>query len=333
MTTTPPDIPRYELVEGWPEMPEGLSFAEVTDVKVDGEERVFVLSRNPHRVSVFDREGHYLYGWGEGRFTKPHGLFIDPAGQIWVVDAGAHAVYRFTPDGEPLTTLGTPGRPSDTGLVMNERPVQSGGGPFNMPTHLLALPSGELLVTDGYGNARVHRFSPQGELLSSWGEPGSGAGQFNLPHGIAVDAQGQLYVVDRENSRVQIFTPDGTYLDAWTWPNRPNNILIDADERVYLSESGFYTNLDCPPMFRFMTEPPPGHDKYARVTLCTTGGEVLARIGEKNAVAPGNILAPHGLALDSRGDLYVGEVPIDGGACRTYASHALPVLQKFRRIA
>jgi sugar lactone lactonase YvrE len=203
-----------------------------------------------------------------------------------------------------------------------------------MPAHVAVVESGELFVTDGYGNARVHRFSAEGKLLASWGEPGAGPGQFNVPHGAAIDSRGLLYVADRENSRIQIFTQDGAFVDMWGFPNRPNNVLIDKDDLVYVSEIGFLIDKNGgPPHFRYMTEPPPGHSPYARVSVCTTGGEVLQRIGEEDVVRPGNVFVPHGLCVDSRGDLYVGELPVSAGADALYAPHKLPWLQKFRRVA
>lgn len=331
MSASQPDV-RYELVADWAQWPPGKSCAEVTDLKVDSLDYLHVLGRKPHAIYVFDPEGVFIRSWGERLFIKPHGLFIDPEDNLYVVDTGAHAVYKFDTHGNKLLTLGTPGAPSDTGLVPDRSPVSHGGPPFHFPTHLIVLDSGEIWVTDGYGNARVHRFAADGSLLESWGGPGAAGGEFNLPHGLARDSANRLYVSDRENSRVQIFSPEGEFLEAWGFVNRPNNILIDADDRVFISECGFYTNLTFPAHFNYITEPPPGNDKAARVTVCTTEGEVLARIGEENTAAPGNILAPHGLALDSRGDLYVGETPVDGGAYRTYGSHTLPTLQKFRRL-
>src|SRR4029077_310489 len=128
-----------------------------------------------------------------------------------------HTVRRFTPEGTLLLTLGRSGQPSDNGIAGNDyRTIRRAGPPFHRPTNMALAEDGAIYVTDGYGNARVHKFAPNGRLLLSWGEPGGGPGQFNLPHGIAVDRDGRVYVADRENSRVQVFTPEGEYLTEWT---------------------------------------------------------------------------------------------------------------------
>src|SRR5262249_5651506 len=161
------------------------------------------------------------------------------------VDDGNHTVRKFTPQGELLLTLGTAGVPSDTGYV-GPQPgisgstllgtIKRGGPPFNCPTNLAFAPNGEFYVSDGYGNARVHRFTPDGTLLQSWGEPGAEPGQFNLPHGIAVHPDQRVFVADRENDRIQIFSPDGGFLDQWLDVQRPTQLLIGADGVVHVAE-------------------------------------------------------------------------------------------------
>src|SRR5207245_7755883 len=133
-----------------------------------------------------------------------------------------HTDRQYTPDVRLLLTLGTSSKPSNTGATsMDSRTIVRAGPPFHYPTNLALSPQGELYVSDGYGNARIHKFSAEGQLLFSWGEPGSGPGQFHIPHGIAVDRQGRVYVADRENSRIQLFAPDGAYLSQWTDVARP----------------------------------------------------------------------------------------------------------------
>src|SRR5262249_34409985 len=150
-------------------------------------------------------------------FVRPHGIWIGPDDSVYLTDDNGHAVRKFTIEGKLLLTLEPCGRPSDTGVRdMDYRTIRCGAGPFNLPTNLATSPRGELYVTDGYGNARVHKFSPDGKLLRSWGEPGTGPGQFNLPHGIGIDSQGRVFVADRENSRLQLFSPDGDFLEEWT---------------------------------------------------------------------------------------------------------------------
>ena len=191
----------YEVLEGWEQLPEGWSFVEVAGVAVDSRDRVYVFNRGAHPMIVFDKEGRFLDAWGEGIFSSAHGIFIDQHDHVYCADNFDHTVRKFTTDGELLMTLGDPKRPADTGFKIGESPVRRAAGPFNMVTNVAVTGSGEMYISDGYGNARVHRFSPTGELLASWGEPGTGPGQFNLPHGIAVDRGGRVFVADRENSR------------------------------------------------------------------------------------------------------------------------------------
>jgi DNA-binding beta-propeller fold protein YncE len=191
--------------------------------------------------------------------------------------------------------------------------------------------SGERYVTDGYGNARVHKFSPDGRLLFSrllfsWGEPGSGPGQFHLPHGIAIDSQGIVYVADRENSRIQLFAPDGAYLSEWTDVARPCQVFIDAGDTVYVAELGFLAAM-------WPATSAPGPDAPGgRVSVFNRRGELLARWGGgRNPGAPGDFLAPHGIWVDSHGDLYVGEVVKSAAGAGGPPPPACHALQKFVR--
>jgi hypothetical protein len=141
--------PRFEVIPDWLKLPSGLSFGEVPDLKTDSQDRLFVFSRRPHQVSVFAPDGTFLKSWGEGLFTKPHGVFIDADDNVFLVDVGDHTIRKFTPDGELLLTIGTAHQPSDTGLVFQHSPVTRAAGPFNMATHLIQAQDGRLLVTDG----------------------------------------------------------------------------------------------------------------------------------------------------------------------------------------
>jgi sugar lactone lactonase YvrE len=228
-------------------------------------------------------------------------------------------------------TVGEPGRPSATGFDFGKSPVDRAGGPFNRPTNAAVLPNGDFYVSDGYGNSRVHRFSADGKLQFSWGEPGSGPGQFNLPHSVAVDSAGTVYVADRENSRIQLFSPTGEYRTSWTWVNRPDDLFIDPQDNLYIAELGFEISNVSPPHYRFMTSAPPGHSRIARVTICDPEGTIEAQIGGEQALLPGNFIAPHGIWADSRGDFYVGEVVVASGAAKKFAPLTCHAFQKFVR--
>ena len=321
----------YEVLEGWERLPEGWSFVEVAGVAVDSSDRVYVFNRGDHPVIVFDKEGKFLDAWGEGVFSSAHGIFIDRHDNVYCADNFDHTVRKFTTDGTLLMTLGEPDRPADTGFKIGESPVQHAGGPFNMVTNVAVAENGEMFISDGYGNARIHRFSAEGKLLSSWGEPGAGPGQFNLPHGVAVDRAGRVYVADRENSRLQIFTSQGEFIESWDWVNRPDDLFIDEQENLYIAELGWNVPTPDRPHFPFMKRPPMGHAPIARVTICDLDGNIQTQIGGENPVLPGNFIVPHGIWADSRGDFYVGEVVKASGAIDHFAPLTCHAFQKFVR--
>lgn len=309
----------YDEVRPWGEFPKGWTCADVPAVAVDSEDMVYVLSRHKQGVVVFDREGHYVRSWGEDLFKRPHGIFVGPDDSVYCVDDWGNSIFKFTKDGMLLMTLETRDHPSDTGYVRGEKnQVIRAGPPFNQPTGVALSPKGELYITDGYGNARVHKFTPAGQLLFSWGEPGNGPGQFCTVHGVCVDKQGWVYISDRTNARVQIFNPQGELLGIWTDVRHPNNMSIDSAGNFYVAETGSVFLFGRDPQ----TETPP-----ARITVRNSAGKVLSEWGEDDPHRAGLYFAPHGIAVDSRGDLYVGEVtasynfgkaPADWGVLRKY---------------
>ena len=322
----------YEVLEGWEQLPEGWSFVEVAGVAVDSRDRVYVFNRGDHPVIVFDKEGQFLNAWGEDIFTNAHGIFIDRDDHVYCADNFDHTVRKFTTDGELLMTLGEPNEPANTGFKEGVSPVQHSSGPFNMVTNVATGANGEMFIADGYGNARVHRFSADGQLLASWGQPGSGPGEFNLPHAIAVDRSNRVYVADRENSRIQIFSADGALITTWDWVSRPDDLFIDEQENLYIAELGWSTPVPTNrPHFCMMHCPPIGHEPIARVTICDLDGNIQTRFGGYNPVLPGNFIAPHGIWADSRGDLYVGEVVKASGAIDHFAPLTCHAFQKFVR--
>ncbi len=321
----------YEVLEGWERLPEGWSFVEVAGVAVDSRDRVYVFNRGQHPIIRFDKDGRFLDAWGEGVFSNAHGIFIDSNDHVYCADNHDHTVRKFTTEGELLMTLGDTAHPADTGFRPGERPVQRAGGPFNMVTNVAVAGNGEMFISDGYGNARVHRFSADGELKASWGEPGSEPGQFNLPHSIAVDRDGRVFVADRENSRIQIFAADGTFLDSWDWVNRPDDLFIDEQQNLYIAELGWAFPSHAVPHYNLMTSPPVGHAPIARVTICDLDGRIQTQIGGFDPVLPGNFIAPHGIWADSRGDFYVGEVVKASGAIDHFAPLTCHAFQKFVR--
>jgi DNA-binding beta-propeller fold protein YncE len=319
---------RYEALVHWEQLPAGWSFVEVAGVATDSKDRVYVFNRGEHPVIVFDRDGRFLASWGEGIIKRAHGIFIDPDDAVYCTDDVDHTVRKFTTDGKLLLTLGTSGRPSDTGIVdIDYRTIRRAGPPFNRPTNLALAPDSTLLVTDGYGNARVHRFAPDGRLLASWGEPGSGPGQFNLPHGIAVDRDGNSYVADRENSRIQVFNPQGKFLAEWTDVARPMQVFIDGQQNVFVVDVGWRAG-----MFPWQTPPGP-NPAGPRLSIFDRAGNLQVRWGDdgNDPTAPGCFFAPHDIWIDSHGDIYVGEVVMSAGGNRGLVSPECHALQKFVR--
>lgn len=283
----------YELIDEWAKLPKGWSFYDVCGLAVDARDRVYVLNRSEHPVMVFDREGNFLTAWGEKLFKRAHGAGIAPDSSVYCTDDERHVVYKFSPEGKLLQTLGNLDQPSDTGYIpewldffWSLTTITRGGPPFNRPTGVALSPSGEIYVSDGYGNARVHKFSPDGQLLLSWGEPGFGPGQFRLPHAVWVDRKERVWVPDRENNRVQIFDRQGKFLTQWSEIVRPTAICIDDEDTVYVSELS------------------------QRVSIFTLDGKLLTRIGNQAGKDKEKalFLAPHTMAIDSHGDIYVGEV-------------------------
>ena len=268
----------YEVQEGWGNSPRDGNLAGSPLSQWTHKTESYVYSRSEHPMVVFDREGNFLASWGKDILKDAHGVFIDAEDYIYCVERNTHVMRKFTTDGELLMSLGTPDQPG------------AEGEPFNLPTDLALGPDGEMFISDGYGNARVHKYSPSGKLLTSWGTPGTGPGEFDLPHCVWVDRRNHVMVADRQNNRIQLFTLDGEYITKWGGFLHPDDIFIDNDDIVYVAE------LD------------------QRVTILTLDGEVITQWGsERGSEVPGEFLAyPHGIWTDSHSDLYVGEVQADG---------------------
>ncbi len=282
---------RYEIDNDWADVPDEMAWREVGSVAVDDQDRVYVFNRGPHPMLVFDRMGNLLRSWGEGTFTRAHGAYLAPDETLYLTDDGDHTVRRCTLDGKVLMTLGIPGKPSP---YMSQEP-------FHRCTHTALSPEGDLYVSDGYGNARIHKFSPDGKLLLSWGGPGSDPGEFNIPHNICCDDDGWVYVADRESHRIQVFDGKGRYEAQWNNLHRPSGIYMPRGKCpvCYIGECG-----PTMPVNRAVPNLGP------RLTIVDNQGNRLARIGDYNGAGnePGQFISPHGLAVDSRGDVYVGEV-------------------------
>ena len=267
---------QYEVSADWMKTPAGWAFGWIPSVAVDSHDRVYVYSRSVHPMVVFDGEGNFLTSWGEDLLKDAHGIFIDGEDNIYCTERTTHCVHRFNCEGELMWTLGTPGVPRPPGV------------PFNMPTDLAIAPDGCFFVSDGYGNFKVHKFSPEGVLLLSWGEQGTGPGQFNLVHSVWVDSSYHVYICDRENNRVQIFDGDGHFIREWTGFLQPDKLWFNQQESVFMAEIGH------------------------RVSVLNCDGEILSQWGEAGERPHQFQSSPHGIWGDSQGNLYVSEVGSDG---------------------
>ena len=286
---------RYELASrgyNWGEIPEGWEFGDVAAVGVDRQDRVYVFARGEHPMLVFDSDGKFLRSWGEGQFKRPHGVHMGPDDCIYCTDDGDHTVRKYTLDGKLLLKIGTSGKPA---------PFMS-GLPFHRCTHTALAPNGDIYVSDGYGNARVHRYSPDGKLLTSWGEPGSGPGQFNIVHNICCDASGWVYVADRENHRIQVFDGGGKYQTQWNNVHRPCGLCMccaGTESLFYVGELApgqEFSNRDWPHL-------------GPRVSILDQQGRLVARLGDFGGPSiPSPFIAPHGVAVDSQGSIFVAEL-------------------------
>jgi DNA-binding beta-propeller fold protein YncE len=268
---------RYQLVRDFLKPPPGEAFGIVSRVATDSRDRIYVFQRKDPPVVVFDADGKYLGAWGSGEVADPHGMkIVDDI--VYTTDRSDSVAKSFTLDGRKLLELGQRGVHSDTGCTGAPWLAVRAAGPFNHPTEMIAHPNGDIYVTDGYRNARVHRFTHDGRLVKSWGAPGKAEGEFHLPHSIAFDADGTLYVADRSNKRIQIFTPEGEFLGQWTGMGGPNDITRGRDGNFYIAEQE-------------------DGDKPAYVCVRDLKGNVLARLESRHV---------HGVGVDSHGNIYAG---------------------------
>jgi streptogramin lyase len=316
----------FEPVSDWPQLPDSVQLVEAVGVATDSQDRVYIFNRGDPPVLVCDRDGNLQRSWGAGQFVRPHGIWIASDDTIYLTDDCGHSVRQFSSDGELLKTIGPSGERSETGAVdFDHRNITSGGAPYNLPTNSVLAQNGDLYVTDGYGNARVHRFSSSGELLASWGEPGSGPNKFCVPHGIGVDRDGRLYIADRENSRIQILSPDGGFVGEWTDVVRPCEVFVGRNDLVYVAELGARAGL-----FPWMSPDPAAIG--GRVSIFTQDGDVLSRWGNQDdPTKPDALFAPHDIWVDSLGDIYLAEVARSAQPAAGQDAAQFPTMRKFAR--
>jgi DNA-binding beta-propeller fold protein YncE len=228
------DLPNpYRPVENWAQLPAGVQWGAVIAVKPDAHGNLWVFHRSDPAIMEFDSSGKYLKGFAAGMFVQAHGLTIDREGNIWATDAQGkdgkgQQVFKFSPEGKVLMTLGKAGV------------AGAGTDTFNGPSDVAIAPNGDIFVADGHGNdtnARVVKFTKDGKFIKAWGKKGSGPGEFDTLHSIAMDSKGRIFIADRGNSRIQIFDQDGKFIDQWKQFGRPSGIFITKNDTLYAVDS------------------------------------------------------------------------------------------------
>lgn len=270
-----PPLP-HKIVKDWPQLPSDWNFGECSGVAVDKDDNVWVFNRGPHPVIQFDKSGKMLRAWKEVPVTSSHGIRVDADGNIWAVDVAGHTIFKFSPAGRILMVFGNAYKQPGNNDAVHA---------FDRPTGVAFAANGDIYISDGYGNSRIVKLNKDGEYLRQWGTKGTGDGQFDLVHDVAVDSRGRVYVCDRSNSRVQIFDADGNFLGKWTDVGQPWGITYSVRENaLYMCD---------------------GRDE--RVVKLNLDGQILGVLGGPGK-GPGKFHFAHNIAVDSTGAIYVAEI-------------------------
>jgi DNA-binding beta-propeller fold protein YncE len=276
---TAPELP-YVVVPNPVKVPAGVTMGAPASVTFDTKGHLLLLTRGAQPFFEFDENGTFIRAFGDGLFTRAHGVRLDGDGNIWATDVGAHVVYKLNPQGQVLLTLGTKGQAGE----WNEA---AGSRKLNQPNDVAMARNGDLFIVQGHtpgpqGDARVLKFDKTGKFIKSWGGKGKGPGQFEVAHGIAIDAQGLLWVTDRENQRIQIFDGDGTFVRELKYAGLPCS--LDIGRQYIYMVNGF----------------------AGQILQLDLNGKVLAATG-KAGTGPGEFGEAHVIAVSPRGELYVAD--------------------------
>jgi DNA-binding beta-propeller fold protein YncE len=270
-----PPLP-HKVVRDWAKLPAGWNFGECSGVAVDKDDNVWVFNRGPHPVIQFDKNGNMLRSWQEVPVTSSHGIRVDREGNVWAVDVKGHTLFKFTPEGRLLQVTGAPMKRAGTNETKDA---------FNEPTGVAFAANGDYYVSDGYVNSRIIKFNKDGEFLTQWGSKGSGDGEFNLVHDVAVDEQGRVYVADRTNARVQVFDANGKFLNKWTDLGAPWGLVYASKENALYMCDGVNN----------------------RVCKLNFDGQIQGILGSYGKTQ-GKFDFAHNIAVDSTGAIYVAEI-------------------------
>tara|TARA_Y100001936_G_scaffold241009_1_gene276258 strand:+ start:17 stop:961 length:945 start_codon:yes stop_codon:yes gene_type:complete len=289
----------YELITDWGIPPKRQYFKESAAVAVDAKDNVWVFNIPTNELLIFNNDGNLRKIWPH-KYDNIHGIDFDASGNVYLVNRNYHQILKYTSNGDLIMSLGDTKMPSETGYSLEigrrtswKHPVLNAGGPFNVPSGVRIARNGDIYVSDGYANCQIHRFSSSGQLIQSWGSPGKlEAGQFHLIHGLFIDSKNRILVCDRMNNRIQIFDMNGKFI-------------------------GFYNGLLMPSKIH---ETPDGHyvitEHVGRISIIDDTGKFLCKWGNGdggvNKSASGMFRKPHGCAVDSKGNIYIGNVIPDG---------------------
>jgi DNA-binding beta-propeller fold protein YncE len=211
-------------------LPPGMNFGGTSGIAINPQGHLFVLHRGPMPLMEFDAEGNFIRGWGDGLFDRPHGLRIDPDGNIWATDVASHVAYKFNPSGRLEMVLGVRGRAGEMHDYGHLRL-------FNEPSEAVVGPTGDVYVLQGHGKAPccIIKFDKDGNFIKCWGRNGKGPGEFDIPHSLVFDAKGLLYIADRSNARIQVFDADGNYIREWSQPGTPCGLFMTPGQEIWLA--------------------------------------------------------------------------------------------------
>jgi len=297
----PPQDPRppaaglqgFKVDPSWPKKPSTITWGDVPGVAVDAKDNVWVFTRHAPNLQIYTPKGDLLKTWPDLEHKTAHHIKFDAAGNVWLADVGLHTVRKFSPDGKLLLTLGTPGVEGVDETHLNK------------PTDMAIAPSGDVFVSDGYGNNRVVHFDRQGKFVKAWGKMGSAPGEFNLPHAICMDSKGRLYVADRSNARIQVFDQSGAFVEQWRNLLVPWGLSITPQDEIWACGSS--PTLDH--NNQGMTGIPPRDQVFMRFA---TSGKLLElwcpTLGAEGQEKPGETDWVHAVATDSKGNLYAGDI-------------------------
>jgi DNA-binding beta-propeller fold protein YncE len=257
-------------------LPPGMNFGGVSGVAINSRGHIFLLHRGPSPLMEFDADGHFIRGLGEGMFERAHGLRIDAHDNIWATDVGAHVVYKLSPEGRLLMVLGVKGRPGEWHEFGHLRL-------FHEPNEAVVNGNGDIFVLQGHGKAEpcVIKFDRDGNFIKTWGKKGSAPGEFDLPHCLVIDAQGLLYIADRNNGRIQVFDADGNFVRESKHPGPPCGLFMTDDQHIWLA-----------------------HGHSGKIMKLDLNGKVLGEFGGQGK-GPGQFGEAHYITMSARGEIFV----------------------------